>query len=266
VRKLIFALAIPLLSLSPLFGQQGQSENPEQLWRTGAGWTTTRDLIGLQPIKTEKAAYPQGAREKRIQGKVWVKVLITESGEVGKAEGTSGDPILVAAAVTAAKEWKFKPFIQDGKACEINAMILFNFVPSDESKNPSAQTEQVPSAQSKEAPGAAAAPAEFVGASADRANAEIEGKLFIPGLLVHFVKPVYPEEAKHHAIQGTVLLRGVIDTDGAVTDLKPVSGPPELTPAAIKAVKKWRYRPYMLNGVPLAVETNIQVNFSLLSH
>jgi len=83
------------------------------------------------------------------------------------------------------------------------------------------------------------------------------------GLLVRQVKPQYPQLALRARIQGTVVLQAVIGKDGAVQDLRVVSGHPLLTTAAIEAVKQWRYRPYYLNDEPVAVDTQINVSFTL---
>jgi periplasmic protein TonB len=83
------------------------------------------------------------------------------------------------------------------------------------------------------------------------------------GLLIKKVNPKYPEDAREQRIQGVVLLRARINKDGDIADLQLISGHPLLAPAAIKAVKKWKYRPYMLKGEPVEVETQIQVNFTL---
>jgi periplasmic protein TonB len=83
------------------------------------------------------------------------------------------------------------------------------------------------------------------------------------GFLVHQVKPVYPPLARQARIQGTVLLQAIIGKDGSIDRLRLVSGHPMLAPAAIEAVRQWRYRPYMLNGAPVEVETEITVNFVL---
>ncbi len=64
-------------------------------------------------------------------------------------------------------------------------------------------------------------------------------------------------------LQGVVVLSAVIDKAGKIRELALVSGHPMLAPAALKAVKKWKYRPYLLNGQPVEVETQIVVNFSL---
>ena len=83
------------------------------------------------------------------------------------------------------------------------------------------------------------------------------------GLLIKKVQPAYPPLARQARIQGTVLLQAEISKDGTIENLRLISGHPMLAPAAIEAVKQWRYKPYMLNGEPVAVETQVQVNFTL---
>src|SRR6202522_4022846 len=83
------------------------------------------------------------------------------------------------------------------------------------------------------------------------------------GLLVRKVNPVYPPLARQARISGTVVLRAVIGKDGSIQNLSLVSGHPMLAPAAIDAVKKGKYKPYLLNGEPVEVDTEIQVNFTL---
>jgi periplasmic protein TonB len=83
------------------------------------------------------------------------------------------------------------------------------------------------------------------------------------GNLVHDVTPQYPPEAGRNRIQGNVVLQAVIGKDGTVRDVRVESGLPVLAQAAINAVKQWRYRPYMLNGEPVEVDTEITINFTL---
>ena len=64
-------------------------------------------------------------------------------------------------------------------------------------------------------------------------------------------------------IQGTVVLQAIIGTDGTVQDLKVLSGHPLAGPAALDAVKTWRYQPTLLNSEPVEVLTEIDVNFKL---
>jgi protein TonB len=83
------------------------------------------------------------------------------------------------------------------------------------------------------------------------------------GLLIKKVQPNYPPLAKQARIQGHVLLQAEISKDGTIQNLQLISGHPMLAPAAIEAVKQWRYKPYLLNGEPVAVETQVDVIFSL---
>jgi periplasmic protein TonB len=83
------------------------------------------------------------------------------------------------------------------------------------------------------------------------------------GLLVRKVNPNYPPLARQARIQGQVVLQAEISKDGSIENLRLVSGHPMLAPAAIEAVKQWKYKPYFLNGEPVEVETQITVIFSL---
>ena len=83
------------------------------------------------------------------------------------------------------------------------------------------------------------------------------------GLLIRKVVPIYSEFARQAGIQGSVVLQALIDKNGNIEDLTLVSGHPVLAPAATKAVKQWKYKPYLLNGQAVKVETQIVVNFSL---
>jgi periplasmic protein TonB len=84
-----------------------------------------------------------------------------------------------------------------------------------------------------------------------------------PGMLIFSVDPRYPELAKRARIQGTVSLAALIDKNGRIANLHTLGGPPLLVEAALDAVRQWRYRPTILNGQPVEVETQIQVKFSL---
>lgn len=102
-----------------------------------------------------------------------------------------------------------------------------------------------------EAPKPATPPRIRVGGNVQKAN------------LVSAPKPVYPALARQARIQGTVKLNAVINKDGAIEQLTVVSGHPLLIPAALEAVSKWRYKPTLLNGEPVEVLTQIDVNFTL---
>jgi periplasmic protein TonB len=83
------------------------------------------------------------------------------------------------------------------------------------------------------------------------------------GDLVRKILPTYPPLARSARIQGQVVLQAMISPQGMIEKLRVLSGHPMLAPAAIEAVRQWRYRPYILNNEPVEVETQITVNFSL---
>jgi outer membrane biosynthesis protein TonB len=90
-----------------------------------------------------------------------------------------------------------------------------------------------------------------------------ESGAVIAGNIIKRVAPMYPAFAKQQGIQGVVVLRAVITREGKIANLEPIIGPPALIPPSMDAVKHWEYHPYLLNGVPVEVETQINVVFSL---
>ncbi len=87
--------------------------------------------------------------------------------------------------------------------------------------------------------------------------------LVVAGLLIEKRVPVYPPIAKATGTQGTVVLQATISRSGTIENLRVVSGPALLQQAAVDAVKAWRYRPYLLSGDPVEVETTVNVVFKL---
>lgn len=82
-------------------------------------------------------------------------------------------------------------------------------------------------------------------------------------LLIRKVDPIYPEEARRNHVSGFVVMSAIISEKGDVLVLRPVSGDPSLTPAALDAVRQWKYKPYQLNGRPVQLETLVTVAFKL---
>lgn len=83
------------------------------------------------------------------------------------------------------------------------------------------------------------------------------------GLLTRKITPNYPPLARQARIQGSVVMEAMISAEGSIENLRVISGHPMLIVAAVEAVKQWKYKPYLLNGVPVEVQTTIQVNFNL---
>jgi periplasmic protein TonB len=92
---------------------------------------------------------------------------------------------------------------------------------------------------------------------------QFRSSILLQGSIIRRVQPVYPILAKNTNIQGAVVLEAIISKAGTIENLQLVSGHPLLVPAAIEAVRQWKYKPYILNGDAIEVETQITVNFTL---
>jgi protein TonB len=106
------------------------------------------------------------------------------------------------------------------------------------------------------------------GASATKVNVEPPKRMIISGgvmqgMILQKTQPIYPPIARAAHMQGTVVLQATISKTGAIENLHVVSGPPMLQQAALDAVKTWRYKPYLLSGEPVEVETEVNVVFTL---
>lgn len=82
-------------------------------------------------------------------------------------------------------------------------------------------------------------------------------------MLIHRIEPQYPAIARIARVSGSVELRAIIGRDGSVSSIEVLSGNPLLARAAAEAVRQWRYRPTILDGEAVEVETRITVNFVL---
>ncbi len=89
------------------------------------------------------------------------------------------------------------------------------------------------------------------------------GGLVQQGKILYQPMPVYPPLARAARVQGTVRLEGILGKDGRVRELRVISGHPLLAPAALEAVRRWIYKPTLLNGEAVEVVAPIDVNFTL---
>ena len=173
----------------------------------------------------------------RIPGTVVLNVIIDKAGNVESLQTVSGHPMLVAAAQTAVKQWRYRPYEVNGIPRAVETTIRVEFSePSDERSEAS-----TPAAESP------------ILATAEDMRER----------LLHKVAPVYPPLARQARIQGAVIVRIIINKLGEVRDLQLVSGLPMLAPAAVEAVKKWRYVPYESDGEAVEIQTDVQVIFRM---
>jgi len=181
-------------------------------------------------LQSAEAVYPEGPED--LKGFVAVDLRIDTEGNVADVTVSVGEPELAAAAVAAFKQYKFKPYMADGRPveCLISATTTFQ--------------------------GRAA------GAKLSLQPMKLRvSQGVLDGNKIQDVQPIYPQEAIAARIQGDVVLRATLGTNGEVTNLTVVSGHPLLVQAAMDAVHLWKYKPYLLNGNPAEVDTVITVKF-----
>jgi len=210
----------------------------------GFGWSQSdsakRTTYTLEPAKMANAIYPLQAREQRTQGRIEAMMLVSEAGDVENVQVFKADAILSKAAEETIRGWKFKPVTKNGVAVPVIAKVTFNFALGSEDSE--GITPEV-------------APA------TDFPQHVRVSETVMQGLLLSRVSPEYPAAAKANHVRGVVTLAVVIRKDGTVTDVQVVSGPAELTAAAVDAARQWRFRPYQLLGRPVEIQTTAQFNF-----
>jgi TonB family protein len=224
---------------------------------------TSDSIMQSLIIKKVAPVYPPLARQARIQGVVVMKVQISKTGDVENIQLFSGHPILAPSAIEAVKQWKYKPYLLNGEPVEVETNVTVNFTLADKppaegvvGDMPGGVPEGEKGGLAPSTEGTATQPA---GPGPVRVSPGVE-----QGLVITKVPPQYPPEAKDAHIQGLVLMDVIVDKEGNVANVQLISGHPLLAPAAIDAVKQWKYKPYLLNETPVEVETQVHVNFTLM--
>lgn len=254
VKLAIFSILFAT-SLFPQSGQPPSAPAPPAMDSSSPKGAASGDSTRLVFTHFVQPVYPLEAMEQKLQGKVVVHLVISTTGDVLSTEPVSGSPVLVQAAVAAMKKWKFKPYIHNGQPVQIGYKMPYDFAIGD-------RVVENPVAEANVTATNSVAPPPSPGGSTDAQKVQISGTVS-QGLLLHQVVPVYPDQARARFIQGVVVLQAVIGKDGRIKSLQPVSGPTELRDSAVGAVQQWRYRPYILDGQPVEVQTTINVNFKL---
>ena len=208
-----------------------------------------------QLLNKVEPAYPQIARDSRLQGMVTLHAIIDKDGHVEKVDAVAGPEMLRDAAVDAVKQWIYRPYLLNGEPTEVDTTVVVSFSlnPSSGGGGPMIQSGHSEGTGYPPPPGSQQRP---IG------PARIASGI-MQGQLLGKVAPVYPPSAKKDGIQGTVVMHAIIGKNGHIDKLVVISGPDELRDAASDAVSQWTYRPYLLNGEPTEVDTTIIVNFNL---
>jgi TonB family protein len=245
--RILARFLLPLILATGAIAQTSDANAPT---------TPVRVTENVKVTKMVDTVYPLRAQQEQIQGRVVLDVTVAPDGKVKHIDVISGDEVLAGAFKDAVKRWQFEPHLVEGKAVPFITRVGMNFalqgnVLKDE------KVAVPPQAASPSADSANSAPAT---GKPDRIRVSSG---VATGNLIYKVQPVYPIAASANHVQGAVILQALIGRDGMIKKLEVISGPEELTKAAVGAVEQWRYRPYLLNGVPVEVDTKIQVNFNL---
>ncbi len=195
------------------------------------------DIKPPKLVKMVNPAYPQIARQARVEGTVIVEAKADEQGNVVEARVLRSIPILDQAAIEAVKQWKYEPLLIDGKPRKVIFTVTVRFVLDEGTKK---------NLMKKFAAGAV------------RAEGDIK-----PPKLIKEAAPVYPEIARVAGVEGVVILGVKANEEGKIVDVIVLRSIPLLDQAAIDAVRQWVYEPMIIDGKAVPVVFTVTVRFQL---
>lgn len=195
-------------------------------------------------VKRVEPVYPDEAVEKSLEDTVVIEGKTDTEGNVLDVEILKGKhEVLNQAAAEAVKQWKYEPFIVDGKAKAVIFTVSCRFSLDPEKK-------RKVTVKSAEAGDKTSAPVYAIG--------DIKGPR-----LIKSVEPTYPDEAKKNGIEGVVIIEATTDDKGDVIDTKILRSVPGLDEAAVEALKQWKYEPMVIAGKPKGFVFTVTMRFNL---
>ena len=230
-------------------GVVGRADTPAGYERVSEAKMRTLRIQKIDPL------YPPLALQAHIQGLVVLDLMISAAGDVENVRLVSGHPTLASASVETVKQWKYMPYVKDGSAVAVATRVRLSYTLSENGEGVVGE----PPIEAMKLTPAGQTPPRLNLPQRVRVSAGVS-----EGLVVSKVNPEYPPDARDQRVQGTVILHVNIDKEGNVFSVELVSGHPLLAPAAMEAVRQWKYRPYVLNGDPVEVDTQVRVNFTLV--
>ena len=188
--------------------------------------------------------YPGELKNSGASGEVLCRVVIDKHGKTSRVTPITSVSVgakISEAATQAVKQWTFNPYLLNGKPVDVTTVVSVPFKFVRQAKTSSL------------IPSPSPAPVKRLRISPDVARNSI----------IKTEGPQYPVEAKKKHLIGDVVLGFIIDKEGEVADLTVVRGDPILAQAALEAVQQWQYRPFLLNGEPVEVETTAKIIFRM---
>ncbi len=232
---------------SVIASAEGKAEVPAKLTappmpkrlNVGGGVQRMRLVTKVDPV------YPAECKTAGIEGTVILDVVIGKNGAVQSVERVNKlvDDRLAAAAIEAVKQWKYQPTLLNGEPVEVKTGVDVNFTLAEKE----------------------AAAGTWTGSRSQANGAFRIGPDVSAPQPIFKVEPEHSEEARAAGLEGTVLMSLVIDAEGAPTQIRVVrSLGMGLDEKAMEALAKWKFRPGMKDGRPVAVIANVEMNFRLL--
>lgn len=260
-RRLLAAAVLFLCLLPTMFYAQQQVRSSNVL--------VNQNVANTFLLKKVMPVYSDDVKSMNTSGQIVLALTIDKAGKVahamvvdrdlwGRKSTNIGDPHLRQTSLDAVKQWTYRPYLLNGAPVEIDTSIvlLFDFA------HPNFPIVKLGEAPNGPPPSTATAIAVDAG---KLPTGEFGKPLIDPKVaesrLTGRVEPQYPQMAKIAHIQGDVVLHILIDRQGHVAKVKQKSGHPMLIQAAIDAVNKWDYQPFLLNRQPTDVETSVTVKF-----
>ena len=206
-----------------------------------------------QLLKHVRPVYPPMAKQARIQGTVRLSAVIAKDGTVRDLTVVSGHPLLIPAAMEAARQWVYQPAMLSGEPVEVKTPIDVNFTLNDD---------QAP------------AMGGVIGGVTRGVPGGVEGG--VPGgrpyrvgdgvtapTVIRKVEPKFPDALQHQGLTATVVLQIVVGASGRIHNARVLrtDGRREFIEAAIDAVRRWEFEPGRKDGKPVDVEATIEMNF-----
>ena len=186
--------------------------------------SVSRQVLSKMIVSKQAAQYPPEAAGKNAEGPVLVAIVIDQDGIISFAQERVGYAVLGPAAIAAVKQWKFRPAVYQGKRVEVAADVVVDVPAPDRPENSGRLM-----------------------IDADTAEAH----------LLNSPKPDYPSDIAITRIQGDVIVKCYVGTDGKVQKTKGISGHPMLIKTAEIAASKVTYTPYTKDGVPTEAVTYV---------
>jgi TonB family protein len=244
----LFVLALLLVGV-----QQGYSQAPTS---SNSANGTGRDDAGAitrgVPIRMVNLKSP-GKTPRKKTGVIVLHATIATDGSVKDATVVSGDPSLTEAAIDAARQWRYIPFMSDGSPVEGQTNITLNYDFSKRLSKLQVPLSPIPTE-----------PQEDLVKEITTGEVFTVGRGVTPPKALYAPDPQYSKTAQKARYQGTVVLGAVVGADGSPRSIWVVrelgSG---LDEKAIDAVRQWKFRPATKNGTPVAVHINVEVDFRL---